>query len=57
MITRVAILANAHWEVMLPLPAILLVIQHSVIEREVRYLERELGEEYLPYKEQRQRWI
>ena len=52
----VSSLANALSSILL-LPAVLLVIQHSVIEREERYLERKFGEEYLRYKEQVRRWV
>ncbi len=52
----VSSLANA-LSSMLLLPAVLLVIQRGVIEREERYLERTFGEEYLRYKEQVRRWI
>jgi protein-S-isoprenylcysteine O-methyltransferase Ste14 len=49
-------LANAFSSILL-LPAVLLVIQRGVIEREERYLERKFGEEYLKYKDQVRRWI
>ncbi len=49
-------LANALWSILL-LPAVLLVIQRGVIEREERYLERKFGEEYLGYKGRVRRWI
>lgn len=49
-------LANA-FSSMLLLPAVLLVIQRGVIEREERYLERKFGEEYLMYKDRVRRWI
>ena len=39
------------------LPAVLLVIQRGVIEREECYLEDRFGEEYLRYKAQVRRWI
>jgi protein-S-isoprenylcysteine O-methyltransferase Ste14 len=52
----VSSLANALSSILL-LPAVLLVIQRGVIEREERYLERKFGEEYLRYKEQVRRWI
>lgn len=54
--TGIASLANALWAILL-LPAALLVIQHGVIEREERYLERKFGDEYLRYKAQVKRWI
>lgn len=54
--TGIAGLANALWTILL-LPVALLVIQHGVIEREERYLERKFGEEYLRYKAQVRRWI
>jgi protein-S-isoprenylcysteine O-methyltransferase Ste14 len=49
-------LANALWSILF-LPAVLLVIQRGVIEREERYLERKFGEEYLGYKGRVRRWI
>jgi protein-S-isoprenylcysteine O-methyltransferase Ste14 len=49
-------LANALFCILL-LPAVLLVIQRGVIEREERYLERKFGEEYLRYKDQVRRWV
>jgi protein-S-isoprenylcysteine O-methyltransferase Ste14 len=49
-------LANALWSILL-LPAVLLVIQRGVIDREERYLERKFGEEYLGYKGRVRRWI
>jgi protein-S-isoprenylcysteine O-methyltransferase Ste14 len=49
-------LANAFSSILL-LPAVLLVIQRGVIEREERYLERKFGEEYLRYKDRVRRWI
>jgi protein-S-isoprenylcysteine O-methyltransferase Ste14 len=52
----VSSLANALSSIVL-LPAVLLVVQRGVIEREERYLERTFGEEYLRYKEQVRRWV
>ena len=49
-------LANALSSILF-LPAVLLVIQRGVIEREERYLERKFGEEYLHYKAQVRRWV
>ncbi len=54
--TGISCLANALSSILL-LPAVLLVIQRGVIEREERYLERKFGEEYLHYKEQVRRWV
>lgn len=39
------------------LPAVLLVMQRGVIEREERYLERKFGDEYLRYKARVRRWL
>ncbi|HET7479485.1 MAG TPA: isoprenylcysteine carboxylmethyltransferase family protein [Rubrobacteraceae bacterium] len=39
------------------LPAVLHVMQHGVIDREERYLERKFGDEYLNYKSRVRRWI
>jgi protein-S-isoprenylcysteine O-methyltransferase Ste14 len=39
------------------LPLVVYVIQREVIEREERYLERTLGEEYLAYKTRVRRWV
>jgi protein-S-isoprenylcysteine O-methyltransferase Ste14 len=52
----VSSLANALSSILL-LPAVLLVIQRGVIEREERYLERRFGEEYLSYRGRVRRWI
>ena len=52
----IASLANALWAVLL-LPVTLLMMQHTAIEREERYLEGKFGEEYLRYKAQVRRWI
>lgn len=49
-------LANALSCILL-LPAVLLIIQRGVIEREERYLERKFGEKYLRYKEHVRRWV
>ena len=54
--TGLSSLANALPSILL-LPAVLLVIQRGVIEREERYLEGKFGEEYLRYKAQVRRWI
>jgi protein-S-isoprenylcysteine O-methyltransferase Ste14 len=52
----VASLKNALWAILL-LPAALHVIQHGVIFREERYLERKFGKEYLDYKARVRQWI
>ncbi|MDQ3910644.1 MAG: isoprenylcysteine carboxylmethyltransferase family protein [Actinomycetota bacterium] len=49
-------LANALPSILL-LPAVLLVMQRGVIEREERYLEGKFDEEYLLYKARVRRWI
>ncbi len=54
--TGLASLANALF-CMLLLPAVLLVMQRGVIEREESYLEDRFGEEYLRYKARVRRWI
>ena len=54
--TGLASLANA-LSCMLFLPAVLLVMQRGVIEREENYLEDGFGEEYLRYKARVRRWI
>ncbi len=54
--TGVASLKNALWAILL-LPAALHLIQHGVILREERYLERKFGKEYLDYKERVRRWL
>ena len=54
--TGVASLANA-LSCMLLLPAVVLVMQRGVIEREESYLEDRFGEDYLRYKAQVRRWI
>ena len=52
----VTALSNALPPVLL-LPAVLHLMQHGVIEREERYLERKFGGEYLAYKERVRRWL
>jgi protein-S-isoprenylcysteine O-methyltransferase Ste14 len=52
----IAVLRNSLWA-MLMLPLVVMVIQHGVIRREERYLERTFGEEYLAYKERVHRWV
>ena len=52
----IAVLRNALWAILL-LPLVVYVIQREVIEREERYLERTLGEEYLAYKTRMRRWV
>ncbi len=54
--TGVASLAYA-LSCMLLLPAVVLVMQRGVIEREESYLEDRFGEDYLRYKAQVRRWI
>jgi protein-S-isoprenylcysteine O-methyltransferase Ste14 len=54
--TGIAARRNALWAILL-LPAVLAVIQRTVIEREERYLERAFGEEYLRYKDRVRRWV
>jgi protein-S-isoprenylcysteine O-methyltransferase Ste14 len=52
----ISILRNSLWAILL-LPAVLVIIQHEVIGREERYLERTLGEEYLQYRTRVRRWV
>ena len=52
----IAVLRNSLWTI-LPLPALLLVVQREVIGREERYLERAFGEEYLDYKARVRPWM
>lgn len=52
----VASLANALWAFTF-LPVTLLTVQHTAIEGEERYLEREFGEEYRRYRARVRRWI
>jgi len=52
----IASLANALWAILL-LPVTLLMMQHTAIEREERYLEGNFGEEYVSYKARVRRWI
>ena len=49
-------LENAFWALLL-LPATLLMVQLTAIEREERYLEGKFGEEYLRNKARVRRWI
>lgn len=39
------------------LPALLVLVQRGVIEREERYLEKKFGERYLAYKSRVRRWL
>jgi protein-S-isoprenylcysteine O-methyltransferase Ste14 len=39
------------------LPALLIVVQRGVIEREERYLTKKFGERYLAYKSRVRRWL
>jgi protein-S-isoprenylcysteine O-methyltransferase Ste14 len=52
----IAILANA-LSALLLLPAVLLIIQRGVIQREERYLERRFGAAYEEYKARVRRWL
>ncbi len=54
--TGIAILANSWWPLFL-LPFILLVVQHGVVRREERYLERKFGQEYRDYMARVPRWL
>jgi protein-S-isoprenylcysteine O-methyltransferase Ste14 len=49
-------LKNAFWALLF-LPVMLLMVQHTAMEREERYLEGKFGEEYLRYKARVRRWI
>ncbi len=42
---------------MLLLPAVLLLINRGVIDREERYLEHKFGELYVNYKNRVRRWL
>jgi protein-S-isoprenylcysteine O-methyltransferase Ste14 len=52
----IALIANAVWALLL-LPAVLLIINRGVIDREERYLEHKFGEQYLNYKAKVRRWL
>lgn len=52
----IALLANAPWA-LVPLAAVLVVVDRAVIGREERYLERTFGDEYTRYKATTRRWI
>ncbi len=52
----IAALRNSLWTILF-LPLVLYVIQHEVIGREERYLERTFGEEYRDYKAKVRRWV
>ena len=52
----VVFMADAPW-VLLPLPLVVIVMEHGVIKREERYLERRFGQEYLDFKARRRRWL
>ena len=52
----IAILVDSAW-MLLAVPIGLVLIDHLVITREERYLERKFGEGYLNYKRRVRRWI
>jgi protein-S-isoprenylcysteine O-methyltransferase Ste14 len=52
----IAGLVNTRWPLLL-LPAVLVVVQRGVIEREEQYLERRFGEEYRRYRACVRRWL
>ena len=56
MYAGLAIAAESIWALIL-LPAVVLLVWHTVIEREERYLERKFGKEYMSYKLRTRRWI
>jgi protein-S-isoprenylcysteine O-methyltransferase Ste14 len=39
------------------LPAVVIIMQKTVIDREESYLERRFGTEYLDYKSRVRRWL
>jgi protein-S-isoprenylcysteine O-methyltransferase Ste14 len=54
--TGIAVSAEALWA-LVPLPAMLAVIDRGVIAREERYLGHRLGDEYRRYKQRTRRWL
>jgi protein-S-isoprenylcysteine O-methyltransferase Ste14 len=52
----IAALRNSLWAILL-LPAVLAMMQRTIIAKEERYLERRFGEEYLRYKGRVRRWL
>ncbi len=54
--TGIAVSAEALWA-LVPLPAVLAVIDRGVIAREERYLDHRLGDEYRRYKQRTRRWL
>lgn len=52
----IAIVLNAPWA-LVPLPAVIAVIDRGVITREERYLTRKFGTPYEDYKRRVRRWI
>jgi protein-S-isoprenylcysteine O-methyltransferase Ste14 len=52
----IALFANAIWPLLFLIPAVM-VINHFVIAREERYLERQFGAKYVAYCEQVRRWL
>jgi protein-S-isoprenylcysteine O-methyltransferase Ste14 len=56
MFAGIALLADAPWA-LLPLPAVLVLMQEGVIKREEQYLERRFGQQYLDFKARRRRWV
>ena len=52
----IALLAGAPWA-LLPLPAVLALVDRGVIVREERYLRRHFGDQYARYERRARRWI
>ena len=52
----IALMASALW-VLVPLPAVLVVIDRCFIAREERYLERKFAGDYMRYKARTRRWL
>ncbi|HVT02920.1 MAG TPA: isoprenylcysteine carboxylmethyltransferase family protein [Thermoanaerobaculia bacterium] len=52
----VALVANALWPVAV-IPAIMLIVQRVVIEREEHYLTTKFGQEYIAFKARVRRWL
>jgi protein-S-isoprenylcysteine O-methyltransferase Ste14 len=51
-----SVVVNSWWSIFL-LPLVLVIVQHAVIRREERYLERKFGEKYCDYTARVRCWL
>ena len=56
MYVGIALVTNSWWPLLL-LPVVLLLVQHGVVRREERYLERKFGQQYRDYASTVRRWL